>query len=104
MAMKPYATFINTGRGPQLNEEDLVEKLRADETITALLDVLTDEQYSDTNPLNTLPNCFITPHIAGSKGNEVRRMAQYMIEEYLRFAAGESVRWQVTAAMLATMA
>lgn len=104
MAMKPYATFINTGRGPQLNEADLVDKLRTDETVTALLDVLTDEQYSDTNPLNALPNCFITPHIAGSKGNEVRRMAQYMIEEYMRWADGDSVRWQVSAEMLATMA
>ncbi|MBQ4089698.1 MAG: glycerate dehydrogenase [Clostridia bacterium] len=103
-ALKLYSTFINTGRGPQLSEEDLYDKLRADETVTALLDVLTDEQYSDTNPLNTLPNCFITPHIAGSKGNEVRRMAQYMIEEYGRWQRGEALNWRVTADMLATMA
>lgn len=104
LSMKHYATFINTGRGPQLNEEDLADKLRGDETVTALLDVLTDEQYSDINVLNTLPNCFITPHIAGSKGNEVRRMAQYMIEEYERWARGDDVKWQVSAQMLATMA
>lgn len=103
-AMKPYATFINTGRGPQLKETDLADKLREDETVTALLDVLTDEQYSDNNVLNTMPNCFITPHIAGSKGNEVRRMAQYMIEECERWVNGEDVKWQVSAQMLATMA
>lgn len=103
-AMKSYATFINTGRGPQLNENDLADKLREDTTITALLDVLTDEQFSDTNPLNALPNCFITPHIAGSKGNEVRRMAQYMIDEYGRWLRGEPTGWRVTAEMLATMA
>lgn len=66
--------------------------------------MLSDEGNSDTNPLNALPNCFITPHIAGSMGNEVRRMAQYMIEEYGRWIGGSETRWQVSARMLATMA
>ena len=80
LSMKPYATFINTGRGPQLNEQDLYDMLTADDTRTALIDVLTEEEDSDKNPLNRLENCLITPHIAGSSGNEVRRMADYMIE------------------------
>ena len=103
-AMKEYATFINTGRGPQLDEGDLLDKLRECPGVTALLDVLSDEENSDTNPLNALPNCFITPHIAGSMGNEVRRMAQYMVEEYERWVSGGELRWQVSAQMLATMA
>jgi len=104
MSMKECATFINTGRGPQLCEQDLYDKLVTDPTVTALLDVLTDEGNSDTNPLNSLANCFITPHIAGSMGNEVRRMAQYMIDEYVRWTAGENVLYRVTPEMLATMA
>ncbi len=104
MSMKEYATFINTGRGPQLDEKDLYDKLAADTTITALLDVLTNETESDNNPLNKLPNCFITPHIAGSMGNEVRRMAEYMTDEYLRWEKGERTNWQVSPEMLATMA
>lgn len=103
-SMKEYATFINTGRGPQLDEGDLLAKLRQCSGVTALLDVLSDEGNSDANPLNALPNCFITPHIAGSMGNEVRRMAQYMVEEYERWAGGGELRWQVSAQMLATMA
>lgn len=104
MSMKDYATFINTGRGPQLSEEDLADKLRMSPDVTALLDVLTEEADSDNNPLNALPNCFITPHIAGSSGNEVHRMAQYMIDEYIRFENGDETRWRVTEKMLSTMA
>lgn len=104
MSMRPYSTFINTGRGPQLSEVDLYDMLAADPTKTALIDVLTDDSGSDSNPLNTLPNCLITPHIAGSSGNEVRRMADYMIEALDCVLAGEKCRHEVTLDMLATMA
>ena len=104
LLMKPYSTFINTGRGPQLDEKDLFDMLTADSTRWALLDVMTDEERSDENPLNGLPNCLITPHIAGSTGNEVRRMADYMIEAFDLVAAGRSCGYEVTAPMLDTMA
>lgn len=104
LSMKPYSTFINTGRGPQLDEKDLFDMLTLDPTRRALLDVMTDEGHSDTNPLNALPNCQITPHIAGSTGNEVRRMAEYMIGECRRILAGEACCYEVSESMLATMA
>ena len=104
LSMRPYATFINTGRGPQLDESDLREALTAVPTRTALLDVLTDEANSDASPLNALPNCFITPHIAGSSGYEVRRMADYMVEALDRVLAGRPCDYEVTPAMLQTMA
>ena len=83
---------------PYLSDAD------AEATRTALLDVMTDEANSDHNPLNALGNCFITPHIAGSAGQEVWRMAQYMLDEFERFQRGEACRYEVTPAMLATMA
>lgn len=104
LSMKPHSTFINTGRGPQLSETDLYDMLVQDPTRFALLDVMTDEQNSDTSPLNALPNCLITPHIAGSSGNEVRRMADYMIEAYDLVTAGKPCSYEVTAQMLETMA
>lgn len=104
MSMKPYSTFINTGRGPQLDERDLYDMLTLDPTRWALLDVMTDEGNSDTNPLNRLPNCLITPHIAGSTGNEVKRMADYMIEAFDRVAAGKACDYEVFVHMLDTMA
>ena len=104
MSMKPTATFINTGRGPQLTEKDLYDALTAEPARTALLDVMTDEIHSDTNPLNALPNCFITPHMAGSAGQEVWRMAAYMLDELRRWERGEPCPNEVTPAMLQTMA
>ena len=104
LSMKPYSTFINTGRGPQLHEDDLYDMLTLDPTRMALLDVMTDEQHSDTNRLTLLPNCLITPHIAGSSGLEVRRMADYMIEAFDLATAGKPCSYEVFARMLDTMA
>lgn len=104
MSMRDNSTFINTGRGPQLDERDLEDMLREKPAVTALLDVMTDERLSDEKPLARMPNCFISPHIAGSNGNEVRRMADYMISEFERFIAGEPSVHEVTIGMLETMA
>lgn len=52
----------------------------------------------------TLDNVVLTPHSAGSNGLEVRRMAQYMIDESKRFFAGEKCLYEVTEDMLDRMA
>lgn len=103
-SMKPYATFINTGRGAQVDEDALCDKLEADPTVTAVLDVTFPEPPEAGSRLLTLPNVILTPHIAGSSGDEVRRMAEYMLEEAALFEAGKPTRYEVTPAMLDTMA
>lgn len=103
-AMLPYSTFINTGRGAQVVESDLAQVLAARPDITALLDVTHPEPPEKGHPFYALPNCILTPHIAGSSGNEVHRMAEYMAEEYLRFVTDEPCRYEVTLKMLETMA
>lgn len=102
--MKPYSTFINTGRGAQVDEGALIEKLQSDPTVTAVLDVTFPEPPVENSALYTLPNVVLTPHSAGSSGNEVRRMAQYMIDESNRWLKGEACLYEVKAEMLATMA
>ncbi len=102
--MKPYATFINTGRGAQVIEDELCDVLRQRSDITALLDVTDPEPPVAGSAFYTLPNCILTPHIAGSKGNEVHRMSEYMVEEYSRYTAGETCLYEVTMKMLETMA
>ena len=102
--MKPYSTFINTGRGAQVDEAAMIAKLQSDPTITAVLDVTFPEPPVEESPLFTLDNVILTPHSAGSSGNEVRRMAQYMVEESRRWLKGESCLYQVTEVMLSTMA
>ena len=56
---------------------------------TALLDVTFPEPPEENSPLYTLPNVILSPHIAGSIGNEVSRMGEYMTEEFLRVQKGE---------------
>lgn len=102
--MKPFTTLVNTGRGAQIDEEALIDVLEKDQTITAVLDVTDPEPPVKSSKLYTLPNVVLTPHIAGSSGNEVRRMAEYMAEEAERMLAGEPLRYEVTEEMLGFMA
>ncbi len=102
--MKPYSTFINTGRGKQVDEWSLAKAMRKDRTRTALLDVTEKEPISCLSPLFWQKNIIITPHIAGSLGREVERMAKYMLEECQRLEKGQDCAYEVTMAMLDTMA
>jgi len=103
-SMPPYSTFINTGRGAQVVEADLINVLKERSDITAVLDVTMPEPPVAGSEFYTLDNCILTPHIAGSAGNEVRRMGAYMKEEYRRFINNEPCKYEVTLQMLKTMA
>ena len=103
-SMLPFSTFINTGRGAQVVENDLIEVLKNRPDLTAVLDVTFPEPPTDDSELYTLPNCILTPHIAGSAGNEVRRMGEYMKEEYEKFIQNGLCKYEVTLEMLKTMA
>ena len=103
-AMPPYATFLNTGRGAQVVEDDLVRALTERPDLTAVLDVTDPEPSPAGHPFYNLPNCFLTPHIAGSLGGEVVRMAEYMVKEYADYVAGNACRYEVNLKMLETMA
>ena len=102
--MSPTAVFINTGRGAQVVEDDLVAALKAEPRRLALLDVTFPEPPLPDSELYTLPNVILTPHIAGSLHNEIHRMAEYMVEEFEDFDKGEQTRFSVTLKMLETMA
>src|SRR5262249_42388573 len=64
-AMKPTAYFINTARGPIVNEDALCEALTKGTIAGAGLDVHTIEPRPQPDKLSTLPNVILTPHIAG---------------------------------------
>lgn len=103
-SMKPFATFINTGRGGQVDEKGLALAMKKIKTRTAVLDVTSKEPIPPLGRLARRKNIIITPHIAGSIGREVVRMAQYMIDEAEREQNGEQPLHEVTMEMLATMA
>jgi len=93
--MKQGATFINTARGAVVNEADLIEVLSARPDLFVLLDVTWPEPPVPDSPLYDLPNVALTPHIAGSIGNECRRMGQYMIDEADRLLAGSPLLYAI---------
>ncbi len=103
-AMPHSATFINTGRGATVDEESLIKVLKARPDLTALLDVTHPEPPLQSSEFYHLPNVHLSSHIAGSIGNEVVRMADYMLEEFARWQRGEALRYAVTKEMLETMA
>lgn len=80
--MKPTATFINTGRGRQVDETALAKVLKRNPEMCALLDVTTHEPLWFWSPLYRRKNVFLTPHIAGSLSNEFERMVEYMVRAY----------------------
>ena len=102
--MRENATFINTGRGAQVVEDDLVRALSERADLTALLDVTDPEPCPEGHPFHTLANCRLTPHIAGSSGGEVARMGLYMLDEYRAWKNGNICRYEVTEKLLETMA
>lgn len=103
-SMRADATFINTGRGRQVNEADLSTVFAERTDLTALLDVTDPEPPAPDSPLYTLPNVHLTSHIAGASNDEVLRMADTVIEEYQRWVDGQPLRYAVSQDMLARMA
>jgi len=102
--MKPDATLINTARGVILDQPSVIEALRTRPDLTAILDVTNPEPPAADDPLFSLPNVVVTPHIAGSHGRECQRMGSYMVEELRRHLAGRPLRWRITREMLNRMA
>jgi phosphoglycerate dehydrogenase-like enzyme len=103
--MKPGATFINTARAAIVDNEAMFEVLRERPDLTALIDVADPTEPPPAgSPYYELPNLILTPHIAGSGGQELARMGDYVIDECARLLRGEPLQWAVTESMLATMA
>ncbi len=103
-SMPDGATFINTGRGQTVRETEMIEVLARRTDLTALLDVTHPEPPLQNSPLWNMENVFLTGHIAGSIGDEVVRMADYMIEEFEAWHHQKSTRFSVSLRMLETIA
>ncbi len=102
-SMREGATFINTGRGAQVIEADLLRVMSERPDLTALLDVTDPEPPTDDSAFWDLPNIINSPHIGGTIGDEVTRLSDLVIEEFERWAAGKPLTQQVTAKVFETM-
>lgn len=65
LAMKPGTVFVNVGRGPSVNTNDLVDALNTGQLRFAALDVFEEEPLPENSPLWQMDNVLITPHISG---------------------------------------
>jgi phosphoglycerate dehydrogenase-like enzyme len=94
---------INTAR-PSIIDQDALTAELIKGRLRAFLDVTSPEPLPPGHELWDLPNVFLTPHLAGSAGNEIGRMGQSAVEEVARFVAGTPLAHPVTAADMARLA
>ncbi|MEU3729781.1 hydroxyacid dehydrogenase [Streptomyces sp. NPDC033538] len=94
---------INTSRGSLIDPHALARELFSGR-LTAVLDVTEPEPLPAGSELHDLPNVFLTPHIAGSVGNELERLGSTVVDEVERLVAGRPPRHQVLPADLARVA
>jgi phosphoglycerate dehydrogenase-like enzyme len=102
-AMRQDATLVNTSRGAVLDQDALTEAVLAGR-IRAVLDVTEPEVLPPEHPLWDCEYALITPHIAGSLGNELRRLAGLTVSEVARWARGEGFAHPVRRERLAFLA
>ena len=95
--MKPGALLINAARGPVVDTDALLRQLQA-KRIHAVLDVTDPEPLPKGHALWSAPNCFITPHIAGSVAGFSSRGYKFAGEQVRRYMAGEPMLNQVNEA------
>ena len=89
--MKPSAILINTARGPVVDPGALYRALKEGKIAYAALDVTEPEPISMEDPLLTLGNCLIVPHIASSSLATRSRMATMAAENLEAGLTGEKL-------------
>jgi glyoxylate reductase len=90
--MKRTAVFINTARGPVVNQPDLVTALREGIIFSAGLDVTDPEPPSPDDPLLTAPNVVIAPHIASATVASRNGMAEIAADNLILGLEGKPLR------------
>lgn len=86
--MKKTAILINNARGPVIDEKALYEALREGVIAGAGLDVFEQEPTSSGNPLLTLKNVVVAPHISSSSFETRSRMSEMVAENLISFFEG----------------
>lgn len=94
--MKDEAILINTARGWLVDEEALAHELRTGR-IYACIDVTDPEPPRSDHPFRELPNCVMTPHIAGAVNNGVKRLGQFALDELERIVKKEPLEGEIYA-------
>lgn len=86
--MKKDAIFINTSRGPVVDENALANALNNGMIRAAGLDVLSVEPAKRNNPLLKAKNCIITPHIAWAAKETRARLLNILEQNIIAYLSG----------------
>ena len=87
--MKSTAVLVNTSRGPVINPADLAIALRDGQIFAAALDVTDPEPIPADDPLLSLDNCLVVPHIASASRATRGKMAEMAAANLLAGLRGE---------------
>jgi phosphoglycerate dehydrogenase-like enzyme len=89
--MKPDAVLVNTSRGAVVDENALVDALRAGPLAAAGLDVFAVEPIPAGNPLLGLDNVVLTPHVTWYTADTMRRYLEHAVDNCLRLRDGREL-------------
>lgn len=93
--MKDGALLINTSRGKLVDHDALLSELVSGR-LNAVLDVTEPEPLPPGSPFFSLPNAYLTPHVAGSMGLEIHRMTDSALSEIELFLSSGNLRHSIT--------
>jgi glyoxylate reductase len=90
--MKRTCVFVNTARGPLVDEKALHDALKSGTIFAAGLDVTDPEPPRLENPLLKLPNVVIAPHIASATVQTRDAMAEIAADNLIAGVTGQPLR------------